>query len=253
MIFSKKRDYCNLSFTWILATLILLFFSCQNDGKRDIKDYYYPMDEWSEGRVYEYQPVNNDSLPVEYWYFRKHVTDSATYMVGQFLDHSFNVRQFFSEEIVSNGVLMNEYSIYEYDSTGTPFKRSAEILAPNSFPFKVTDSTGVFLFKLKWQHPTIADAYLEFVRNRRFWGDAAYSFKGKSYDCVEFRVKELVDDFNNGHLEPALEGKELYAKNLGLVYYMKKEIENNFVLEYELKDTFSMETFEQKLKTYLGE
>ncbi len=211
------------------------------------------MDEWSEGRVYEYQAINNDSLPVEYWYMRKHVTDTATYMIGQFLDHNFNVRQFTSEEIVSNGVLMNKYSIYENDSLGTLFERPAEILAPNSFPFQVTDSTGLFLFKLRWEHPTIENAYLEFVRNRRFWGDTKYSFKGKSYDCVEFRTKELVDDFNDGHLEPTFEGKEIYAKNLGLVYRFKKEIGGNFVLEYELKDTFSMTTFEQKLKTYLGE
>lgn len=231
---------------------MLLFFSCQNDNKRNIKDYYYPMEEWSEGRVYEYQSVNNDSLPVEYWYFRNHKTDTADYLVGQYLDHNFMVRQFFSAEIVSNGVLMNDYTLYEYDSLRNMTQRPAEILAGNSFPFEVTDSTGLFLFKLKWKNTQVEDAYLEMVRNRRFKGDAAYTFKNKSYDCVEFKVKELIDDYNNGHLEREYDGTELYAKNLGLIYY-RKEIGENFVLEYELKDTFSMEVLEKKLKTYLGE
>ena len=61
-----------------------------------------------------------------------------------------------------------------------------------------------------------------------------------------------MDDFNDGHLEKNYQGKELYAKNLGLVYY-KKEIDENFVLEYELRDTFSMTKLEEKFKTFLGD
>ena len=56
-----------------------------------------------------------------------------------------------------------------------------------------------------------------------------------------------MDDYNDGHLEKQYDGKEIYAKGLGLVYY-GKEIEENFVLEYELVDTFSRTVFEQKIK-----
>ena len=91
------------------------------------------------------------------------------------------------------------------------------------------------------------------VRNRRFRGDAEYIFKNKIHriprkvKCVEFIVQELVDDFNDGHWERQYIGKELYAENLGLIYY-KKEIDENFVHEYELVDTFSMAVFEEKFK-----
>ena len=61
-----------------------------------------------------------------------------------------------------------------------------------------------------------------------------------------------MSDFNDGHLEKEYQGKELYAKGLGLIYY-KKEIDENFVLEYELRDTFSMTKFEEKFKQYISE
>ena len=43
-----------------------------------------------EGMVYEYHPVNNDKLPVEYWIFRNLKTDTATYLAGQYYDHNFS-------------------------------------------------------------------------------------------------------------------------------------------------------------------
>jgi len=233
----------------IILGLFLFFLflsSCgKNDGKKNIKSFYYPVDELDQGIVYEYHPVGNDSLPIEYWFLRNFKTDTATYIVGQYYDQNFTIRQFFSAEIVSNGVLMNDYSIYEFDSLRHQIKRPAQILSGNSFPFEVKDSTGVFLFKLRWNDPTTEGAYVELTRNRRYRGEANYFFQKKKYNCVEFIVKELVDDYNNGHLEQQYNGKELYAKDLGLVYY-RKDVGKGFVLEYELVDTFSMNELEQR-------
>ena len=86
---------------------LILIYSCQNGEKpRNIKNYFYPVDALDQGIVYEYHPVNNDELPVEYWLFKKLKTDTATYLTGQFYDHNFTVRQFFRAKIVGNGVLM---------------------------------------------------------------------------------------------------------------------------------------------------
>ena len=230
-----------------LGFLFMCFlFSCGKfDGKKNIKEFYYPVDKMDQGIVYEYQSIGNDSLPNEYWFLRNLKTDTATYIAGQYYDHNFTIRQFFSAEIVSNGVLMNDYSIYEFDSLGYQIKRPAQILNGNSFPFEVKDSTGVFLFKLRWDDAKIKDAYVELTRNRRYKGTAEYSFQNKKKECVEFIVKELVDDYNNGHLEQQYNGKELYAKDLGLIYY-RKNLGEGFVLEYELVDTFSMHELEKR-------
>jgi len=239
-----KNYVLNFRFGFFIAILFLL--SCgKNDGIKNIKSFYYPVDKMDQGIVYEYHPVGNDSLPNEYWFLRNLKTDTATYLAGQYYDHNFTIRQFFSAEIVSNGVLMNDYSIYEFDSLRHQIKRPAQILNGNSFPFEVKDSTGVFLFKLRWDDPITEGAYVELTRNRRYRGEAEYFFQEKKHDCVEFIVQELVDDYNNGHLEQQYSGKELYAKDLGLVYY-RKDVGEGFVLEYELVDTFSMNELEKR-------
>ncbi len=252
IFFIKKRK--RIHFIWILGIMILFISACQIDSKNYLPEYYYPMEKWGEGMVYEYHPVNNDQLPVEYWYFRKMRKEENTILTGQYYDHTFRPRQIFNAEVTNEGVFIKDYILYEFDSLGNVNQNAAEILANVSFPFQINDEAEVFSSKLKWKMPTeeYPNGHLELSRDRKFIGDAAYSFKNKSYDCVEFQINELMSDFNDGHLEKKYFGTELFAKKLGLIYY-RKEIDKNFVEEYELRDTFSMLKFEEKFKQYIGE
>jgi len=192
---------------------IMIFSACGNSDTRNIKDYYFPIESLKEGLVYEYHPVNVDSLPVEYWYYRSIETDSGTYLTANYYDHNFVVRQFFQHQI------------------------PAVIESGSVFPFEVSDSSGVFLLKMKWIYQRDPLVSTTLIRNRRFKGSTKYSFKGKEYDCIEFSIKELVDDLNEGHWERQYDGKE---------------IDDNFILEYELANTYSMKILEEKFKQTIG-
>ena len=232
--------------------LVLFCFACQNENRvRNIKAYYFPIENLENGMVYEYHPVDNDSFPVEYWYYRTQKTDTATYLIANYYDQHFIVRQFSTEELVENGTLLHNYLLYEFDSTGLQFQKPAEILSPSAFPFEVRDSGGIFLLKLKWVHQQDPPVYTTLIRNRKYTGSTSYTYQNKNYDAVVFDLKELVDDFNDGHWERQYSGTEIYAKGLGLVYY-KKAIEEDFVLEYALKDTFSIDELERRYKKTLG-
>jgi len=252
MNFLKK----NKPYLWftILGSFLILSNSCQEKKDPTFEDFFYPFNDWEEGMVYEYRPVSNDTLPAEYWYFRKLAQDSSIYFTGQYFDHTFTPRQIFNGTIESNGLIFRDYFLYEYDSLGNAISNPAEIIASNSFPFGKLDSTSVFLHQLKWQNPTeeYPDAYVEVIRKRQMTGKGNYNYKNKKYDCVEFLINEKVSDFNDGHLEPEYKTFELYGKNLGMIYY-RKEINENFVLEYELRDTFSMKRFEEKFSKYISE
>lgn len=76
-------------------------------------------------------------------------------------------------------------------------------------------------------------------------GDASYSYQGKEVDCVRFLVKELVEIEEEGFQELTFQGSELYAKDIGLVYF-KKSIDGKVVQEYELVDRFPMEELERR-------
>ncbi len=231
---------------------LLTFFSCNTkEQKRDIKEFYFPSENMiEEGRVYEYKAMNNDSLPPEYWYYKSVETDSALYFTGTYYDHNFEIRQVFREEIVGNGTLMQDYFLYIPDTTGTLMSLPADIQAPNGFPFEVRDSNGVFLFKLMWTFNEEPLMTTTLIRNRRYKGDKSYSYKNKTLECIQFDLVELLDDFNEGHLERKYTGTELYAKGIGLVYY-KKNVDQGFVLEYELVDMYSMDELEMKFKATL--
>lgn len=243
---SKLGNLMTISQKIYLFSIFLLpiwLTSCQSDDRIDIRDYYFPVEELQEGLVYEYRAVNNDSIGSSYWYYKTVETDTALYFTGNFYEADLTVKQFFRAEIVSNGCLMQDYFLYLTDAEGQQMRFPAEVMAANAFPFAVRDSGGIFLFKLKWTFQQAPLQTTTLIRNRRYIGKKAY----RDLDCIGFEVKELVDDFQEGHLEKQYPGEEIYAKGVGLVYY-KKEIGDNFVLEYELADTYPMEVLEEKFR-----
>lgn len=240
-----------LLFYFSISWIIGLGTGCGSADTHDISDYYYPLDALERGVVYEYQPVRVDSLPEEYWYFRSMFTDTMDYLTANYYDHNFIVRQFTTEEIVKNGALIRDYFLYTIDSMGLQSRVPAQVVGATAFPFEVRDSGGVFLTNLKWVLQEEPEISMTMIKNRRYAGKTTYDFQGKSYDCVVFDNKELVDDFNNGHWEKQYSGREIFAKGLGLVYYEKK-VDDNFVLEYALRDTFDMKELEGRFSGTLG-
>ncbi len=232
----------------------MLILGCDPDSKSDtnISGYYFPVKDLMEGMVYEYQSVNDKNAPPEYWYHKSVETDSAFYFTGTYYDEQFVVRQFFRAEVVSNGLLLQDQFITAFeDSTGVQSQLHAEIKYGNAFPFDVEDSTSVFLMQLKWvmqEDPLITTTL---TRNRRFAGKTTYNYNGTELPCVEFKLVEEVDNEEVGHLSKEYTGKEYYAKGIGLVYY-KKQIDDNFVLEYELKGIYTMDKLEDKFNATIG-
>lgn len=247
----KKKQHGIIKAVSLLLVFVFLSTCASDGGKKNIREFYYPLESLTKPMVYEYRAINNDTLGSEYWYFKTHETDTATYFTGNNLNRNFEVGQFSSEEVVQNGTIQKDYVLFSYDSLGQQFQVPAEIEFGNTFPFEVKDSNSVFLQKLKWtfsENPLITTTL---IRNRRYIGETKYTFQGKIYECVEFQLKELIDDFNNGHFEKEYGGTELYAKGIGLVYY--KKIIDNVILEYELVDIYPMDKLEQKFKASLNE
>ncbi len=220
---------------FILYFLFFYLSACNNiPGKRDIKAYYFPLEDLKEGKIYEYQAVGTDSIAPFYWHFQTVQKGENTYLISQYFDHNFRLQQFTKEEIVKNGTLLTDFFLYAVDTiTGQQVQYPVNIEANNAFPFEVGDSTGTFLFKLYWTDYLNPNQKIRLIRNRYFMGDATYSFNGKEIDCVRFYTKELLEIEEEGFQELQYDGIELYAKNIGLIYF-KKEIAKNIVQEYEL-------------------
>lgn len=228
---------------------MIVGIQCTTEDTQPLKAYYFPIDDLKDGVVYEYHPID-ERLPKDYWYFKTFDLDTAVYLTAQFYNEAFEVRQFSREEIVQNGVMQLDNFIYETDSLGKQTRVDGQILEPAAFPFQAKDSTEVFLMKIKWIYQETPESSLTLIRNRRYLGKTKFDLDGKSLDCIKIGLKELVRSTEEGDLEQEYAGTELYAKGVGLVYY-KKNIGEDFVLEYELKQRYSMKEFEEKFKKSL--
>jgi len=232
----------------LLAVLFLI--SCEN--KQDISDYYFPVTGDEMGVVYEYRSALDEMDPPFYWYTRTVQTDSATYLVRAYYDHQYQPYQLLREEVVSNGVLLADYRLYETDSTGKQQEVPVQIGGANLFSFELDkEDPGVLFFKISFEMPNDANGVTTLIRNRQYIGDTTWTYQGQTYDALRFYVRELVDIQSEGHAEHEFDGEEIYAEGLGLVYY-SKNISENFKTAYALHDTFSMAELERRFEESRG-
>ncbi|MBX2892710.1 MAG: hypothetical protein KF734_17405 [Saprospiraceae bacterium] len=235
---------------------LLLAAACVGDGKRDIRDYYFPVEELRRGQVYEYDLAQGDSSSPEYWYYRTFQRDSGLFLAGTYYDSRFQIGQIIREKIVNEGVLAREYSLYDPDfETGKQIQTNAVIESPDLFPFRVKDSTGVSVFSLHYQPAADPSTTIYLTRQRIFLGDApAFEMHGMVYPCVRFGLVESIGTRKVGDAAINGRGEEWYAKGLGLVYYRKTfgSKENRVTFEYRLKDVFPMSELEKKAEAYFG-
>lgn len=238
----------------VFAIFVTGLSSCRENGPRDIRDYYFPLRELEEGLVYEYQPVHLDSLTPAYWYYRSFIQDDGVFLTGTYYEYDLVPLQLVREELVRNGMLVQDVNLYNEvtDSTGLQDRTAAEVLQGSAFPFEVTDSSGVFLYKIRWEPSQDSGAVITLVKNRQYLGDTVVQVMGESRDAIVFKVRELLSYDKEGVFEQEYGGREIYAKGIGLVYYDKK-IGGSMMLSYALKRRYPMneleELYEQRIET----
>jgi len=231
--------------------LVAIFAACKNetDGLRNIEAYYYPLSDLQDGKVYEYEPVGEPTDPPVYWYYKSLAQGGTAYLLGTSYGPTFSPDQLVREERVQNGMLLNDFYVYETDADGNSQQIQASIEAANVFPFDVKPLGSVVLTSLHWR-PLGDTSSITLVRNRQFDSDTTIIFQEKNTPAVKFNTRELVDQEEAGHLELEFGGVEVYAKKLGLVYF-RKDVSGQRRIEYRLKSVYSMEEFEAKFKAKL--
>ncbi|NBC07687.1 MAG: hypothetical protein GVY26_10890 [Bacteroidetes bacterium] len=247
----KRLATFGVAFVGFLIGLSCLT-SCQNSGQQDIRDYYYPMRLLEDGLVYEYRSPTIDSLTPAYWYHRSLIQDDGVYLTSTYYEHKLEPLQLVKEEMVSNGMLIEDLFLYApSDSTGLQDRIQVEVLQGAAFPFVVSDSSGVFLNKIRWSPPQDSGATYTIIKNRRYLGDTLVNVLGEEREAVVFQVDELLEHDKNGVFEKRYGGQEVYAKGIGLVYY-NKTVDEQMSWDYALAGRYPMDSLEQQFKQQLN-
>lgn len=230
----------------LIISCLSVLASCKEEAKTvlEFKDYYYPIEDLHQGKVYVYTPVNADTLPSYFWSF----LNQGGYLIGTKYDEKLRIEQTVTEEVVGNGTLLHRLQLCEYFDENPDICQTiqVDIEAAAVFPFEMLDSSSVFLNKISWRE--LSDSMIEnqIIKNRHFLGFDDCEWQGKTYDCAKFGIREEIQSGSeiDGFQTFKAYTEEHYAKGIGLIY-SKKNIENLFILEYQLADTTNMKTLEK--------
>ncbi|NUO01383.1 MAG: hypothetical protein HUU01_12295 [Saprospiraceae bacterium] len=231
----------------VSITTFAAISSCERDGKKSLRDFYFPLKQLEDGMVYAYESARNDAQrDTTYWYYRSIRNDTGIFLTGTYYGSLPSPQQFVREEMVRNGMLTSEVFLYTTDSLGKQQPVPVEILSGSAFPFEVSDSgSGVFLYKIRFAFPANPYDSITLIKNRRYLRDTTYTFQEEAEKAVVLELKELVESGNRqqGFVEPRYGGREIYAKGIGLVYSEKK-ISENYTLANRLLFRCTMEELE---------
>jgi hypothetical protein len=231
---------------FLLLILIGSLYNCNKSPKKDIKEFYYPVTELKQPKVYEYRCTNIDSLAPYFLYFNTIVQKGKVNFTSTFYNARFEVQSISIEEMLNNGMVLNSLKLYQTNpTTGKSTAITAKINTGAVYPFQVTDSLGVFVYNISINDTADTTHTTHIIRNRSYTKDTTYNYQNKTYPAVIFKVRQVQDDDHKGHLEIENSTTEIYAKGIGLVY-IKRNVSNTMTLTYELKDIYTMEDLEKK-------
>ena len=217
----------------IVMCLFILISACKSpdDATQDLSRYYFPLDSFPpDGMVYTYRNIQDSLAAPEVWRHIKQgpgLLESINYGFGEDIVQ----RQF--DRIVDNGVVTDSLMLYAADSTGMREQIRVYLPSPHRFPFDVSDSTSVWLTKMEWWQPDDS-LHIVLERRRKFDEFTTWEHNGKSTPAVRFSSEDTFETEAKGWTSTKWTGEELYARDIGLVYY-KRVISDKMVIEFELE------------------
>ena len=207
----------------LLVILVLLSVLGGCASPDDVRRYYFPVRELTDGLVYEY--ANRGTLtdePAEYWYYLGLDRDTALYLSATRYADGMTPVQVGRERITNEGVRLEQLFLYPPDLSGERQRVEADILYNRSFPFLLDDGQAVG-FRIGFPPPDNPDATNYVSLDRRYRGDTVLTVMQKTYDAIVFDLAGEVSqrDPELGDISPTFTGYEIYAEGLGLVEYYR--------------------------------
>ncbi|WP_116106210.1 hypothetical protein [Lewinella sp. IMCC34191] len=203
--------------------IILAFLVSACSGEADLRDYYYPIRDLTDGLIYEYENTGNfEPAPYEYWYYLGIDQDSALYLSSTRYAEATTPVQVTTDRVRNDGVYLQKLTLYPPDTGGVRQQVDATILYDRVFPFYPDDERASG-YRVRFVPPSNPDAESYVSLNRYYRGDTILEVMGDEVDAVVFDLKGEVSlrDQREGDISPTYTGYEIYAKNLGLVEYVR--------------------------------
>jgi hypothetical protein len=242
MTLTKWTSKISVSINIVLGIMIILA-GCQTNSEYPLKNYYYPVEDLMDGKVYIYRTLSGNTNPEEIWFYKSFKEDDTTWLGAQLYDENFNVSGFQLQLITRDGALLEGYNLYDIDENGISKAMNSEVKEKNLFPFYRPDTSAVFLSSVSFSEPADS-SMVHVIRNRRFIKDTLIELWNKEVPAVVFEIKEAIDYDKEGTLTVEGKGIEIYAREIGLVH-SAKTIQDMIHIAIELDTIVEMDYFLQ--------
>jgi hypothetical protein len=220
---------------FIAFVLLLFCSSCKKNKEVSLANFYLPFDILKESDLLmEYRYKESEDAPF-YWYCKHESSDNKGFVFSlQQLDVYGEVLSETKELLVDNGVLLLEQRLIERDTlTSERIETQFDILSDDLLLLKDLDKDFKIISKVSFESNVYENQKTIITKERSFIGDTLIRFQNKEYPAKRFKLMELYDVEEIGHLEIHIRGEEVYAEGLGLVY-VNKSAESGQLVEYYL-------------------
>jgi hypothetical protein len=215
----------------LIITLLFTTTFCLSQNK--LKDYYYPISNKVETKIYKYVD-KNDLNNIEYWKVTTNPNTNRIKTVSY--DSEFNIYNTFTEIVNKNGAELTEYADYEKNSLGELVPNIAKIIENKVFKW---DGEKEYSYSVKY---TNKHGSYVFSKERTELGFEKITLNNKEYETVKFIADYSINAINKNDSYSFYQ-YSYYAKNLGMIKY-RRYIPNK-VIVLELAELLTEKEFEK--------
>lgn len=222
--------------TWIVLCQFVMCYcfltpACRQpvEVREGYGQYYLSPDKLpSEGLTYTYRSLLDTTLR-EVW---KHVPHGANSLESINYDNNKHVVQKQYESLTAEGVILDSLLLY-YPEIGKMTEVPVKVIEARKYPFLEADSAKAWSTQMDWRQP--GDSLrIVLTRSRMFYQDTMWEFNGKKIPAAVFKVDDKFETEAVGWTATDWAGREIYAKDLGLVYYLR-QITDKMRVEFALE------------------
>ena len=206
--------------------------------------YYNPLTFDHTGVVYRYTSLSDQMMPEELWHYRFDPGFRGSYLHASMFTPAGDVVQRSVERLDANSATMLSLDLYYMDED-TLREIRTKVTEDQTFEFRRIDEKPTTRFIIEYIDPVTDTTRVILKKQRYVEGMTTYEVDGISHPAVEVRTVEVLETETEGFTESEWNGIEIYAMDLGLVYY-RKNISEGFVLEYELAEIIPYDQFRSR-------
>lgn len=218
-----------------LYLILILFSTISCVSQENLKDYYYPISNKIETKVYKYVD-KNDSTKIEYW---KVTTIPITNEIKTVsYDSKFNIYNTFDEIIEGNGAELIAYSDFEINEKDERIEIKANVIDKDVYKW---NDDKEYSYSVKYVNKY---GRFDFKKKRVNIGFEKIKVNGKDYFAAKFRDDYLIHAIDHD-VEHRFYQDTYYAKEIGMIKYKRKIPIQHETIELELTEILTEQEFEK--------